>query len=73
MKASELWNQAHDDDAVDNVHELISAAAEYDREHAWPFYSYVIASVAQGKPVDMTSWVLDDQTQTFSRQDIVEE
>ena len=47
--------------------------SEYDREHAWPFYSYLIVSVAQGKPVDMTSWVLDDQTQTFSRQDIVEE
>ena len=47
--------------------------SEYDREHAWPFYSYVIVSIAQGRPVDMTSWVLDDQTQTFSRQDIVEE
>ena len=44
--------------------------SEYDREHAWPFYSYVIVSIAQGKPVDMTSWLLDDQTQTFSRHDI---
>ena len=44
--------------------------SEFDREHAWPFYSYVIVSIAQGKPVDMTSWVLDDQTQTFLRQDI---
>jgi proteasome lid subunit RPN8/RPN11 len=46
--------------------------SEFDREHAWPFYSYVIVAIAQGKPVDMTSWVLDDQTQTFSRQDIEE-
>src|SRR3954467_11293906 len=46
--------------------------SEYDREHAWPFYSYVIVSIAQGKPVDMTSWILDDQTQTFSRQEIQE-
>jgi proteasome lid subunit RPN8/RPN11 len=46
--------------------------SEYDREHAWPFYSYVIVSIAQGKPVDMTSWLLDEQTQTFSRQDIEE-
>ena len=44
--------------------------SEFDREHAWPFYSYVIVAIAQGKPVDMTSWVLDDQTQTFSRQNI---
>jgi len=47
--------------------------SEFDREHAWPFYSYVIVSIAQGKAVDMTSWILDDQTQTFGRQDIAEE
>ena len=44
--------------------------SEYDRTHAWPFYSYVIVSIAQGKAVDMTSWVLDDQTETFSKQEI---
>jgi proteasome lid subunit RPN8/RPN11 len=44
--------------------------SEFDREHAWPFYSYVIVSIANGEPVDMTSWLLDDQTETFSRQDI---
>ncbi len=44
--------------------------SEFDREHAWPFYSYVIVSIAQGAAVDMTSWILDDQTETFSRQDI---
>ena len=47
--------------------------SEYDRQHAWPFYSYVIVSIAKGEPVDMTSWVLDEQPQTFRRQDIVEE
>ena len=46
--------------------------SEYDRQHAWPFYSYVIVSIAKRDPVDMTSWVLDEQTETFSRQDIVE-
>ncbi len=46
--------------------------SEYDRVHAWPFYSYVIVSIAKGQPVDMTSWLLDDATETFSRQDIDE-
>jgi proteasome lid subunit RPN8/RPN11 len=46
--------------------------SEYDREHAWPFYSYVIVSIAKGSAVDMTSWLLDEATETFSRQDIVE-
>lgn len=46
--------------------------SEYDRQHAWPFYSYVIVAIAKRDPVDMTSWLLDDATETFSRQDIVE-
>jgi proteasome lid subunit RPN8/RPN11 len=45
--------------------------SEYDREHAWPFYSYVIVSIVKGKPVDMTSWVLNDQTNAFERQEIL--
>jgi proteasome lid subunit RPN8/RPN11 len=47
--------------------------SEYDREHAWPFYSYVIVAVARGNPADMTSWVLDTQTNQFSQQSIVGE
>jgi proteasome lid subunit RPN8/RPN11 len=46
--------------------------SEYDRQHAWPFYSYVIVSIAKGQPVDMTSWLLDDESNTFKRQDIDE-
>ena len=46
--------------------------SEYDRTHAWPFYSYVIVSIAKGEAVDMTSWMLNEQTETFSRQDIIE-
>ena len=44
--------------------------SEYDREHAWPFYSYVIVAIAKGAPADMTSWVLDAETSQFSRQEI---
>ena len=44
--------------------------SEYDREHAWPFYSYVIVSIANGRPADMTSWVLDDHTNQFLPQPI---
>jgi len=46
--------------------------SEYDRQHAWPFFSYVIVSIQMGEPVDMTSWVLDDATETFQRQNIRE-
>ncbi|WP_428937190.1 M67 family metallopeptidase [Fontivita pretiosa] len=44
--------------------------SEYDRTHAWPFYSYVIVSILNGQAADMTSWVLDERTETFTRQEI---
>jgi proteasome lid subunit RPN8/RPN11 len=46
--------------------------SEYDRTHAWPFYSYVIVAIARREAVDMTSWMLDESTETFGRQDIEE-
>src|SRR6516225_6181016 len=34
--------------------------SQYDRDHAWPWYSYIIVSVGQGAAGDMTSWRLND-------------
>lgn len=47
--------------------------SEYDREHAWAFYSYVIVEIAKGVAKEMTSWVLDDQSNAYSKQQIVED
>jgi proteasome lid subunit RPN8/RPN11 len=44
--------------------------SEYDRTHAWPFYSYVIVAIEKGRPADMTSWVLNDVTEQFDKQEI---
>ncbi len=44
--------------------------SEYDREHAWPWYSYVIVSVASGEPRDMTSWQLADDRSAFQLEEI---
>ncbi len=40
--------------------------SQYDRDHAWPWYSYMIVSVQNGAPQDMTSWRLNDDRQDFS-------
>jgi proteasome lid subunit RPN8/RPN11 len=40
--------------------------SEFDREHAWPWYSYIIISVQSGAPQDMTSWRLEDDRTKFS-------
>jgi proteasome lid subunit RPN8/RPN11 len=39
--------------------------SEYDREHAWPWYSYIIVSVQGGEPRDMTSWRLRDDRSAY--------
>jgi len=39
--------------------------SEFDREHAWPFYSYIIVSVEAGTSREMTSWRLDDDRSKF--------
>jgi proteasome lid subunit RPN8/RPN11 len=44
--------------------------SEYDREHAWPWYSYVIISVEQGKAGDFNAWVLAEDRSRFDRQAI---
>lgn len=34
--------------------------SRFDTEHAWPFYSYVVASVQQGHLAVAKAWRLDD-------------
>lgn len=44
--------------------------SEFDREHAWPWYSYVIVSVMGGAPAEMTSWRLNDDRLAYSPESI---
>jgi proteasome lid subunit RPN8/RPN11 len=44
--------------------------SEYDREHAWPWYSYVILSVVQGAAGDLNCWVLAEDRSHFDRQSV---
>ncbi len=44
--------------------------SNYDRDHAWPWYSYVIIAVEQGAPKDLTSWVLLEDRSAFRAEPI---
>jgi proteasome lid subunit RPN8/RPN11 len=44
--------------------------SSYDREHAWPWYSYVIVSVEAGNARDTRSWVLSDDRATFEPENL---
>ena len=42
--------------------------SQYDLDHAWPFFSYVIVSVTAGTAADMTSWRLRDDRSAFDEE-----
>jgi proteasome lid subunit RPN8/RPN11 len=44
--------------------------SEFDREHAWPWYSYIIVSVRSGLPREMNSWRLRDDRTAYDREEI---
>jgi proteasome lid subunit RPN8/RPN11 len=39
--------------------------SQYDLDHAWPTFAYIIVAVAQGRAADMTVWYLKDDRSTF--------
>jgi proteasome lid subunit RPN8/RPN11 len=39
--------------------------SDFDREHAWPYYSYMIVSIERGQAVDTRSWRLTDDRLRF--------
>jgi len=45
--------------------------SEYDRDHAWPGWSYIIASVSSDQVEDMRSLVLQDDRSGYEEEPIV--
>ena len=39
--------------------------SQYDLDHAWPTFAYIIVSVAAGTDQDMTVWFLKDDRSSF--------
>jgi proteasome lid subunit RPN8/RPN11 len=44
--------------------------SQYDLDHAWPFFSYIIVSVRSGQPEEMTSWRLLEDRSAFEPEDL---
>ena len=50
-----------------------ASPSEYDREHALPFYSYVIVSVENGRAKDIRSWELSSDRTIFLPEKYIKE
>lgn len=42
--------------------------SDFDRERAYSWYSYLVASVKQGRLAELRSWRLDEQTHRFAEE-----
>ncbi len=45
--------------------------SEFDREHAFPWYSYVIVSITGGQAGELRSWLLRDDRSAFEPEEVV--
>jgi proteasome lid subunit RPN8/RPN11 len=46
--------------------------SQYDLDHAWPSFSYIIVAVRGGVPEEMTSWRLKDDRSAFDQENLMD-
>jgi proteasome lid subunit RPN8/RPN11 len=46
--------------------------SQYDLDHAWPVFSYIIVSVQAGVAKDMTSWRLREDRSAFDEEQLAD-
>ncbi len=44
--------------------------SDYDREHALPFFHYLVLEVASGRAGELTCWVLSEDRGVFEREEL---
>jgi proteasome lid subunit RPN8/RPN11 len=47
--------------------------SQYDLEHAWPNYSYIVMSVENAQTVDLRSWEMESDRSRFNKEEILSE
>lgn len=60
-------------DVVGNYHshpDHPAVPSQYDLEHAWPTWSYIIVSVRQGSAADLRSWEMQADRSRFDEEEI---
>ena len=45
--------------------------SDYDREHALPFFHYLVLAVAGGTPGETAAWILREDRGVFGREDLI--
>lgn len=48
-----------------------AAPSQYDLEHAWPLYSYIVVSIDSGRAEDLRSWEMQTDRTRFNEEEIL--
>jgi proteasome lid subunit RPN8/RPN11 len=51
----------------------VAVPSQYDLEHAWPTYSYIVMAVEKGQTKDLRSWEMESDRSQFNEEEIVSE
>ena len=49
----------------------VAVPSQYDLEHAWPTYSYIVMSVEKTRAVDLRSWEMESDRSRFNEEEIL--
>ena len=69
----ERYAREHDLEVVGFYHSHPDSPAvpsQYDLEHAWPTYSYIIVSTSAGQANDLFSWEQEPDRSRFNREEL---
>ena len=48
----------------------VAVPSQYDLEHAWPTYSYIVIAVEKGRAADLRSWEMEADRTRFNPEEI---
>lgn len=73
LMKGERYARQHDLEVVGFYHSHPDSPAvpsQYDLEHAWPTYSYIIVSTSAGRADDLFSWEQEPDRSRFNQEEI---
>ncbi|HKP84368.1 MAG TPA: M67 family metallopeptidase [Pyrinomonadaceae bacterium] len=73
LMRGERYAREHDLEVVGFYHSHPDSPAvpsQYDLEHAWPTYSYIIVSTSPGQATDLFSWEQEPDRSRFNREEL---
>ena len=73
LMKGERYARTNDREVVGFYHshpESPAVPSQYDLEHAWPTYSYIIVSVIKERAGDLFSWEQEPDRSKFNREEI---